>query len=149
MITQSGAAHNRQNRQGNPLPAAGNVHPVQGFALERKTFPLLYSFRIRPGGQGLFLVKVIFFILWGIAPKLSIASGGAMDTAFLLSALAVAWAGFCLLLSSNGKVPKIAGRPCGVLLFIAMLCTEPAFLHFCPGKSGKTRRRKPPGPQGI
>ncbi len=38
---------------------------------------------------------------------------GIMDIVFLLSALVVAWAGFCLLLSSNGKVPKIAGVPYG------------------------------------
>ncbi len=53
----------------------------------------------------------MLFYPTGHGAKVSYASGGGpMDMVFLLSAPVAAWAAFCLLLSSNGKVPKSAGE---------------------------------------
>ncbi len=38
------------------------------------------------------------------------------------------------------------GGPTGCFFPLLRFVTEPTFLHFCPGKSGKTRRGKPPDP---
>ena len=72
-----------------------------------------------------------------------------MDIVFLLSAPVVAWAAFCLLLSSNGKVPKIAGGPHGVLLFIAMFCNQANPSPLLTGQKWQNPPGDPPAPKGY
>ncbi len=75
----------------------------------RDTSPILFC----PAGQGSDFIKGYAFYSVGLGSKPLSASGGAHDIGFLLSALAVPGVTFCLLLSSNGKVPKIAGVASG------------------------------------
>ena len=94
----------------------------------------------------LFLAKVILFYSMGCNPKAFALRAGPMGIAFRLSALAVTWAAFCWLLSSNGKVPKIAGGPCGVLLFIAMLCNRANLSPLLSGQKWQNPPGETPGP---
>ncbi len=71
---------------------------------------------------------------------------GSMDKVFLLSAPVAAWAGFCWLLSSNGKVPKIARGPHGVLLFIAMFCNQANLSPLLTGQKWQNPPGETPGP---
>ena len=77
-----------------------------------------------------------------------------MDMVFLLSVLAVPGTAFCLLLSSNGKVPKITGVPLAspdprVLLFIAMLCNQANLSPLLSGQKWQNSPGETPGSHGY
>ena len=69
-----------------------------------------------------------------------------MDIGFLLSAPVVAWADFCWLLSSNGKVPKIAGEALRVFFPIATFCNRANLSPLLSGQKWQNPPGETPGP---
>jgi len=101
-----------------------------------------------PCRAGFAFSQSYLFCSMGRCPKLSLPFGqGAMDMVFLLPAPVAAWAGFCLLLSGNGKVQKIAGGPCGLLSPIATLCNQVNLSPLLSGQKWQNPLGETPGPK--
>ncbi len=111
------------------------------------------------GGQGLIFIKVHFLHFTGCGPNPSYASGGvscrrrfvpcgrAYEHSIPVVRPGRSVGQFYLITFQQWKVVKdCRGPPTGWFFPLLRFVTEPTFLHFCPDKSGKTRRGKPPDP---